>query len=122
MDAELKDAFDSIQQAMQLGFAEVRQEFAAVRREMRQEFAEVRLENVGMHAETRRSFDVTAERLRSDIQLVAEVLAQTRKDLTRIAGELDAKIDRTAAETQALIKFSHDSLDRRLRVLETSER
>jgi hypothetical protein len=171
MDAELKSAFDAIQQnfadlrrdnvEMLHGFAELRQdnvemrqgiaelrqdnvaiwqEIAEIRREtasIREENVSIRKENAAMHTETRQLFVTTIERnnadlrhffvvttesMRRDIQLLAEGLAQTRVDLARTATELDAKIDRTAAETQAMIKFSHDSLDRRLRVLETSAR
>jgi len=68
--------------------------------------------------EIRRHFDVTAERLEGRIDLVVEALTQLDEKLDRSVDRLDQKIERTAADTQAMIKFSHAELDRRIRTLE----
>ena len=73
----------------------MRQENAAAHSETRRHFEVVA-------DETRRHFDVVTEGTRKDIQLVAESVLLLGEKLTRT----DEKIDRTAAETQAMIKFS----------------
>lgn len=69
-------------------------------------------------AETRRHFDVTAEGLRTQIQTIAEAVTSVGEQLGREAVRLEEKMDRGFAETQAMIKFSHSELDRRVRSLE----
>jgi hypothetical protein len=81
-------------------------------------FESMRQENAAAHAETRRHFDVVTEGTRNDIRLVAESVVLLSDKLDRTATSLDGKIDRTAAETQAMIKFSHVEIDRRMRSLE----
>lgn len=88
--------------------------FAALQREN----AGMREENAAAHAETRRHFEVLTEGTRKDIQIVAESVALLSDKLERTAISLDEKIERTAAETQAMIKFSHAEIDRRVRSLE----
>ena len=88
--------------------------FTALQREV----AGMREENSAAHADTRRHFEVLTEATRNDIQLVAESVVILSDKLDRTATNLDAKIDRTAAETQAMIKFSHVEIDRRMRSLE----
>lgn len=85
-------------------------------------FAASREENAAAHAETRRHFDVTAEALRKDIRAVTEGVAGVDEKLDRDVERLEEKIDRGFAETQAMIKFSHAELDRRVRALEGSQR
>ncbi len=91
-DEELKSLFDAM-----------RQDTAA----MLQENAATRQENAAAHEETRRHFDVAAERLEKRFGLLAESVAHLDDELQRTRTSLDEKIDRTAAETQAMIKFSH---------------
>jgi uncharacterized protein (DUF3084 family) len=144
-NAELRRGFEAVRQefaavheefgAVHQELSGVRQEFAAVHEEfgavhqelsgvrqeftaVHEEFVAVRQENAAAHAETRRHFEVALEGNRSEIRLVAEGVVQTREEL----GRLDEKIERTAAETQAMIKFSHVELDRRVRTLEGSQR
>jgi predicted RecB family endonuclease len=74
-----------------------------------------------MSEENRRYFDATAESLRHDIQTVAEVAIATREALDRHRVELREEIRRSAAETQAMIKFSHSDLDRRVQSLEEAK-
>lgn len=68
--------------------------------------------------ETRRHFDVTAERLENKIQLIAETLANLDEKHERRFDEIGERMERGFAETQAMIKFSHAELDRRVRLLE----
>ena len=85
---------------------------------MKRLFDFIRQENAAAHSETRRHFEVLTEGTRKDIQLVAESILLSRENLDRTATSLDQKIERTAAETQAMIKFSHVEIDRRMRSLE----
>jgi hypothetical protein len=96
-----------------------------------------RQETATAHAETRRLFSETAERiaadsrhffaagaegLRDDMKLIAEGVADTREVLARETAETREEMRRGFAETQAMVKFSHVELDRRVRVLEESQR
>jgi len=123
-DDELKGLFEGLRQdlreEMQQGNASLRQEIAATRQEMRQENAAMRQENDAAHAETRRHIAVAQEANKHEIQLVAEIVVYTREELVRKVRELDEKIDSTAAETQAMIKFSHGELRARVERLESS--
>ena len=82
------------------------------------------------HAETRKHFEETAERLASttrhqfevsteaikhDIRLVAEGVATLGERLSREIGRLDEKVDQGFANTQAMIRFSHAELEKRVR-------
>ena len=82
----------------------------------------VRQQDVEAHAETRRLFQTTAESLRHEIRVVAEGVTQTREDVTRETASIRDEVRRTAGETQAMIKFSHAELDRRMRALEETQR
>ena len=86
--------------------------------DLRRFFDSMRQENAAAHSETRRQFEVLTEGMRKDIQLVAESVVLLGDKLDRTGTSLDQKIDRTAAETQAMIKFSHVEIDRRMRSLE----
>ena len=86
--------------------------------DLRRLFDSMRQENAAAHSETRRHFEVLTEATRKDIQLVAESVVLLSDKLDRTATSLDEKIDRTAGETQAMIKFSHVEIDRRVRSLE----
>ena len=68
--------------------------------------------------ETRRHFDVVAERLEGRIESVAEAVAVLDEKLEREAADIQAEMRTGFADTQAMIKFSHAELDRRLRTLE----
>ena len=83
----------------------------------------------GMQSETRRQieatnrhFDVVAEGLESHIRTIAERLLATNEKFDRRFDALETKVDRSAAETQAMIKFSHADLDTRIRTLEDGHR
>lgn len=74
----------------------------------------------GAVAEMRRHFDVTAERLEKRIDSVAEGVVQLDQKLDRTASDIRDEMRRGFADTQAMIKFSHAELDRRVRALEES--
>ena len=65
-------------------------------------------------AETRRHFDVVAEGLRSQIQLVAEGVSVVDQRLDRF----QRKVEEEFAETRAAIRFSYAQLERRILDLE----
>ena len=97
--------------------AETRQQFDALRLEN----AAAKQENAAAHAETRRHFDISLEAARHETQLVAEGVAHLDVRLTGVEVRLtrvEERLESTATETQAMIKFSHAELDRRVRTLE----
>lgn len=106
-DHELKLLFDAM-----------RQDSAA----LRQEFAADRQANASAHAETRRHFDVVTEATRQEIRLVVEAIALVDEKLDREATEIRQEMRTGFTETQAMIKFSHAELDRRIRTIEESQR
>ena len=67
--------------------------------------------------EIRRHFDVGLERMEKRFDLLSETVAQLDQKLDRTAGDLRSEMQRGFAETQAMIKFSHAELDRRVRTL-----
>jgi hypothetical protein len=69
-------------------------------------------------AEVRRHFDVSFERMEKRFDALAEVVQLGHERQERTTAALEEKIDRNAIETQAMIKFSHKELDRRLTELE----
>lgn len=71
--------------------------------------------------ENQHFFATGFERLRHEIQLVAEGVASTREALSREAADIRDELRRTATETQAMIKFSHAELDRRISTLEQTQ-
>lgn len=101
--------------------------------DLKRQFDAMRQENAAAHAETRRDFNETANRLAAENRHFFEIATDaTRHEIGLIAEKvtrldekldnLDEKIERTAAETQAMMKFSHAELDRRMRTLEGTQR
>lgn len=76
----------------------------------------------GMFESLRRHFDVVTEATRGDLRLVAESVALSHERIDRSAAFVGEQVERTAVETQAMIKFSHAEIDRRMRTLEESRR
>jgi prefoldin subunit 5 len=89
---------------------------------LRHENATMREEGTAAHAETRRQFGVAVEHIDKRLDLLAETVQLVNDELQRTRTGLDEKIDRTATETQSMIKFSHKELDRRLTALEEGQR
>jgi hypothetical protein len=79
---------------------------------LRRENATMREEGAAAHAETRRHFGVAIEHIDKRLDLLAETVQFVTTELQRTRTSLDEKIDRTAGETQSMIKFSHKDLDR----------
>lgn len=69
-------------------------------------------------AMVRQHFDVSTEAVRHEVQLIAEGVAQLGERVSREIGRLDEKVDRGFADTQAMIRFSHAELEKRVRALE----
>lgn len=97
-------------------------ELKSILEAMRQENAAAQKQNAAAHAETRRHFDVLAEAVKHEIRLVAEGLDATNERLSREAADIRMEMRTGFAETQAMFKFSHAELDRRVTVLEGSHR
>ena len=74
----------------------------------------------GLFDGLRRHFDVTAERFDSQFAKVTEVVTAIDEKVDRRTNAIEDTVQRTAAETQALIRFSHTELERRIESLEQS--
>ncbi len=92
-----------------------RQHFDAAIESTKHEFVRIAEEN-------RRYFDVAMESNGHEIRLIAEKVIRLDEKLDQKTATLEQKIEQTATETQAMIKFSHAELDRRMRALEVSQR
>ena len=73
-------------------------------------------------AEIRRHFDISTEEVKREIRLVAEGVTRVDEKLDRTASDIRDEMRRGFADTQAMIKFSHAELDRRVRTLEEDHR
>ncbi|HEX7191808.1 MAG TPA: hypothetical protein VF381_09580 [Thermoanaerobaculia bacterium] len=73
-------------------------------------------------AEMRRHFDVHAENAQTKFALLAEGQQSLNERLEREASDIRDEMRRGFAETQAMIKFSHAELDRRVITLEQGHR
>ena len=91
-----------------------------MRQETADRFDTMRQENAAAHVETRSHFIATAERLERRFELLAEAVQLVDEHQHAAANALDEKIDRLVGETQGLIKYAYDDLNRRVLVLEGS--
>jgi hypothetical protein len=66
----------------------------------------------------KRLIETQAERTHKKLEAIAEALATLGEELRGEIERVEEKVDRGFGETQAMIKFSHAELDRRVRVLE----
>jgi hypothetical protein len=107
-DDELKSLFDALRQENATGQAETRHDFHQTANQLSEE--------------TRRHFEVFSERLEKRFDLLAESVRAIDEKVDRRVGAVELAIGNSAAETQAMIKFSHAELDRRLRAVEEKER
>lgn len=69
-------------------------------------------------AETRRHFELIAERTEAKVEAVSEAVSLLGTDLRGQIRRVEEKVDHGFADTQAMIKFSHAELDRRVLRLE----
>ena len=77
----------------------------------------------GASVETRNHFDVVAEGLRQQVQLVAEGVSSNGERIDRLVARSDRMEDgmhREFEEVRSMIRLSYTELDRRLRTLEES--
>ncbi len=72
--------------------------------------------------EMRGHFDVVAEGLGAKVEAIAEGVVQATEEIRRTRTDLDQRITTSANETQAMIKFSHAELARRVATLEKGQR
>lgn len=100
-----------IRGTVETGFAAVDTRFAGL---------ETRIDESA--AETRHQIGLAREATKHDVELVTELASQTRQELLRARTALEEKIESTAAETQSMIKFSYQELDRRMSALESNQR
>jgi phage I-like protein len=70
--------------------------------------------------ESRRGFEAVAELLEKKFDRLAEATALLDEKVERRTNKLDSDMQSGFAETQAMIKFSHTELDRRVRTLEAN--
>ncbi len=123
-DDELKRLFDEMRGHLDVSLEDVRGEIRNVAVSLEDARGETRL--VAKSLEDARDEihlgTVSLEDARGEIRLVAESVVNVSEKLDRTAARLDDKIEKTAAETQAMIKFSHVELDRRVRALEETQR
>lgn len=71
-------------------------------------------------ADTKRHFDASTDAVRHEVALLAEAVAESREQSRRERDEIRQDMARGFADTQAMIKFSHAELERRVRSLEQS--
>src|SRR5712691_4562117 len=107
MGQETAGRFDAAHQETARGFV-------AVRQEMTDGFAAMREESAEAHAQTRRHMDVVIERVDGRIDFLSEALQLVNENLQSKILALDQKVDRTTAETQGLVKFLYDDVNRRV--------
>ena len=69
-------------------------------------------------SETQRRFEIVAGGLEKKIDMIIEALASFRAESQRGIESLREETVRGIADTQAMIRFSHAELDRRIRTLE----
>ena len=65
---------------------------------------------------------ILADETKDRVEILAESLLETREEMRRKFDALDETIDRTTAETRAILKYSYTGLDRRLTALEDAHR
>ncbi|MFZ2491034.1 MAG: hypothetical protein WA208_06090 [Thermoanaerobaculia bacterium] len=101
---------------------ELRRYLDLMRQETAESLAETREHSERIAAETREQtwlhFDIVAERLEAKIATIAEAVIHVDQKLDREAADIRSEMRRGFADTQAMIKFSHSELDRRIMTLE----
>jgi chromosome segregation ATPase len=69
-------------------------------------------------AQVKLHFDLTVEDMRTDVQRVADGVLMVNEKLDREAADIRAEMRQGFADTQAMLRHSHNDLDRRVTVLE----
>ncbi len=107
-DDDLKSLFDTM-----------RQENAATHAGTRRQFEETANR---LSAENRHFFEVATEAFKHQVELIADKVIGVTEELRRETADIRLEMRTGFADTQAMIKFSHAELDRRVRALEDKER
>ena len=68
----------------------------------------------------RRHFDMSTEEVKSEIRLVSEAVASLEEKVDRENEATREEMRGGFSETQAMIRFSHAEIDRRVRTLEST--
>jgi hypothetical protein len=105
--------------------------------DLRNLFHAMREENTAAHAETRRQFEETVDRISAEnrqyfevateafkhqVGLIAEKVIGVTEELRRETADIRLEMRTGFADTQAMIRFSHAELERRVRALEVKDR
>lgn len=98
-DEELKGLFDALRQETHSDFRETADSLAR---------------------ESRHQVELAIEHFDKRFDMLAESIASVDEKLQRKTAAIDERMERGFADTQAMIKFSHDELDKRVRALEQS--
>ncbi len=98
-DDDLRGLLDAMRQETSAAHEDTRRHFDALENNV--ERVENKLDATADGL--RRHFDVVTEGTKHDIRLVAESVSQLTEEVRRAFTALDTRIDRTAAETQAMI-------------------
>jgi DNA anti-recombination protein RmuC len=102
---------------------ELREETAAIRQELRQETTSIRQElssSAAANVETRRHLEILIEAARHETRLVAEGQQNAQEMFARECADIREEVRRTSNESQAMFKYFHADLDRRVRAIEES--
>lgn len=99
-DEDLKRLLDTIRQENANAHTETR-------RHVDGSIAAVRQENASAHVETRRHFDAAVEGIERRFDGLADAVALVGEKMDRNTVELQDRMERGFADTQATIKFSH---------------
>jgi hypothetical protein len=122
--AETRKSFAEMREHVDLTAAETRRYMdvttAETRRYMDVTTAETRKHFDATVADIHHKFEIKTEHLDAKIQLVVETVALLDEKVDREAASIRDEMRRGFADTQAMIKFSHAELDRRIQRLEAS--
>ncbi|MDP9192645.1 MAG: hypothetical protein M3P06_13175 [Acidobacteriota bacterium] len=120
--AETRRTNEETRRLLGEAIAETRQQIVVTNAETRRVLGEAIGETRQQIVDSRLHFDITAEGLRHEIRLVAEKVTGVDERLTREAADIRGEMRQGFADTQAMIKFSHAELDRRVTSLEDGRR
>ncbi len=114
-DNDLERLFGAMREQNAAAHAETRAQFEQARRQFEETANR-------LSAENRQYFEVAAEAFKHQVQLIAEKVIGVTEELRRETFDIRQEMRTGFADTQAMIKFSHAELDRRVRALEDKER
>ncbi len=122
MDDDVKQLLDAIRLENSAGHSATQRRTEALVTDARQHtealVAETRNHAESLAAETRRHFEIVAGRVEKKVETLAETVAHLDQKLDAETARIRDEMRRGFSETQAMIKFSHAELDRRVRALE----